>query len=299
VEHQEPAAVSAKGFALVEWLIASMLVITLAGAVFAVVIPVRDVIARTQQRVDLVSGARGALDLLLADLREAGAGPGVQHATDDFARVLPPIVLMGDLDSPFVSAPATAIAIHRVPSLAAQGRLAAAAVAGDSVLRLTITTRCPSSAPACGFTPGDHAVLFTNTTSELVRVAAVFNDSVALTAGVTRDFPVDAVLSRVVTTTYGVRPSGADFSLVRRTDGGAEQALLDHVVKFELGADNPKASASRLVTVRLRVQTAAAHLRGPAGDLFVHGGTASGPRQWIPDIELRAELALRNVSEVP
>jgi hypothetical protein len=34
-------------------------------------------------------------------------------------------------------------------------------------------------------------------------------------------------------------------------------------------------------------------LRGPAGTLFRHGGTARAPRAWVPDIELRTSVALR------
>ena len=52
----------------------------------------------------------------------------------------------------------------------------------------------------------------------------------------------------------------------------------------------------RAVTVAMRVQAAVAALRGPAGPLFTHAGTASGGTRWAPDIGVTLTIALRNQS---
>lgn len=52
----------------------------------------------------------------------------------------------------------------------------------------------------------------------------------------------------------------------------------------------------RTVAVTLRVETASAALRGPASALFSNGGTSRGGSTWVPDQELRFELAPRNLN---
>ena len=52
----------------------------------------------------------------------------------------------------------------------------------------------------------------------------------------------------------------------------------------------------RGVGVRIRVQAALSALRGPAGALFVNGGTSRGGNQWLPDIDVRVQVAPRNLN---
>ena len=284
-----------RGFTLIEWLIASTLVIIVAGAVFAAIAPVRDVVERTRYRGELVMGARGALDLLMADLREAGSRAAVARLDDDPSASLPPVSLMASLDSAGVTQPATAVIIRLVPLLGAQARLAAAAIAGENMLRVDTASRCFSGSPACGFLPGDRAVVFADAAAAAVTIANVFNGLVVLDAPITTDFRAGAVLCRLVSITYGIR-AGDDgaYRLVRLTDAGAEQPLLDNVVGFDIYAGGPDASRPRHLDVRLRVQAAPDDLRGPAGYLFRRAGTANSVRRWLPDVELRTIVALRN-----
>lgn len=51
----------------------------------------------------------------------------------------------------------------------------------------------------------------------------------------------------------------------------------------------------RRVQVTLRVQAARAALRGPAGILFLHGGTA-GSARYVPDREMRFDVSPRNLN---
>jgi hypothetical protein len=52
----------------------------------------------------------------------------------------------------------------------------------------------------------------------------------------------------------------------------------------------------RTIAVTVRVQAANAALRGPAGALFRHGGTAHSGNRWLPDQELRFQVAPRNLN---
>ena len=124
--------------------------------------------------------------------------------------------------------------------------------------------------------------------------------------------------------TYYLRsdPSAGEFQL-RHYDGAAtDRPVLDHVVqlRFEyFGADRVRLDpgvfgdgpwypdavdshrfdedllAIRIVQVTLRVEAASAALRGPAGPLFVRGGTAWSGERYLPDREIRFTVAPRNL----
>jgi hypothetical protein len=286
---------NARGFALLEWVIASAFIVAIAAALFGAVGPVRDTFERVQQAADLAAGARSALELLVADVREARSEAGVAPRGVMMATLLPALQLLQDLDSGVAAQPAAAITTRRIPLSAAQSRLRSDVLAGESLLRLEMGARCSAGAPSCGFRSGDHAVLMSDANAELVTVEAELADAVMLQAPLTSGFAAGAVLCRIMTTTYGLRPiGGGSARLVRLTDGGAEQPLLDDVVTFEITADAEDPLVMRRLSVRLRVEAAPDHLRGPPGDLFVRGGTADSARRWLPDVELRTNVALRN-----
>jgi hypothetical protein len=52
----------------------------------------------------------------------------------------------------------------------------------------------------------------------------------------------------------------------------------------------------RRVRVTLRVQAADASFRGPAGPLFMHGGSATSSQQLVPDQEIRFDVTPRNLN---
>lgn len=52
----------------------------------------------------------------------------------------------------------------------------------------------------------------------------------------------------------------------------------------------------RRVRVNMRVQAAAASLRGPAGILFVRGGTSTSAERYVPDQEIRFDITPRNMN---
>ena len=52
----------------------------------------------------------------------------------------------------------------------------------------------------------------------------------------------------------------------------------------------------RKIGVTIRVQAAAAALRGPAGLLFTNGGSSRGSNRWLPDLEIRFQVSPRNMN---
>ena len=266
---------NARGFSLLELLLATALVIAIGGAVFAGVGPVQEVLRRWHGSVDLEMSARAALNHLTADLREAGSGPAITPLNASFLAQVPPLAVLDDLDSASPASPGTAIRITRIPHLAAQAHLGANAAAGAGLLTLETTSRCSSGPPACGFIKDDDAVLFTPGSAERVRIAATGQQFLQLTTPLTSAFPAGAVIAELITNTYGLRDAGPGLHrLVRLTGGGAEQPLVDNVVAFQVSADEDDLADARRVSVLLRVRA-------------VH--------EQLPDVELRTGIALRNI----
>jgi type II secretory pathway pseudopilin PulG len=86
---------------------------------------------------------------------------------------------------------------------------------------------------------------------------------------------------------------------------GVAQMKLDEAI-FKTGPQCPDAAAAsrydadllriRRVRVNLRVQAAAASMRGPAGVLFTRGGTSSSAQRYVPDQEIRFDITPRNMN---
>jgi hypothetical protein len=286
---------NSRGFSFVELLVAAALALLVAGALFTTAAPMKAIISRSLEGAHLEAGARAALDQVVADVREAGSDASIAPPDTRLVAVVSPLEILENLDSAPVGPPGAAVRVRRIPSGAAQGRLRAPAFVGDTILRLDVTSNCLSGPPSCGFDAGT-AVLFTSTISTLVSIAATAQESAILSAPLTSAFPPGAVLSELLTTSYGLRPvPGAGARLVRITTNGAEQPLLDDVVLFEVDADDADLTRARRISLRLRVEAGLAYLRGPAGYLFTRAGTATSATQWLPDAELGADVALRNV----
>jgi hypothetical protein len=52
----------------------------------------------------------------------------------------------------------------------------------------------------------------------------------------------------------------------------------------------------RKIRVTVRVQSALASLRGPAGTLFLKGGTARTGYRYVPDLEVQFDVTPRNLN---
>lgn len=293
--HPHEETVSSRGFSLIELLVACALLVVVGGAVAAMATPVRDALDRATLASDLDIGRRLAVEMLAADLRGAGSDPAVAGGALLLARVLPRVVPLPDLASSTFGLPATAVRVNRAPPFGAQGVLAMPAAAGAVALQLETTTRCAGGPPACSFTPGMTVVVYDGAASHVASVGTVGTALVVLDTPLTTAFAAGAVVTELERVTYGLRvdPDGS-ARLVRLTGGGAEQPLLDHVVEFRVEPDTADLWHLRRVDLRVRLEAGPAAFRGPAGYLFRRGGTAVSARRWVPDVEIRFGVALRN-----
>lgn len=286
---------SARGFSLIELLVACAMLATIGGALALMAAPLGDMVDRSLAVADLEGARRGGIEALVADLREAGSAPGNAPAVPGLWQFAEPVRLLRSLETNEPANPASAVRVLRVPHPAAQAVLRTPAEPGDTVLRLDTVTRCSTGSPVCGFRPGLAAVVYDSAGLAEVAVVAVGDAQIQISAALRDRLTTGAVVAQTVTTTYGTRLA-ADGSrrLVRLTAGGAEQPVVDNVVGFAVTADSDDPRRVRQVGVVLRLEAAGPWLRGPAGPLFVRGGTATDARRWVPDVEIRASVALRN-----
>ena len=285
---------SARGFSLIEMLVACALLVTIAGAVGALAGTLRTTLARGDAAGQLEPAGRAAVSALLTDVRQAGTDAVISDPAVRIARSIARVVPTDDLDSIAFVSPGGAVRLTRI-SGGAQAIITAAAPPGTGALTLETAARCSGGPPACGFAPGGMAVLYDNASAERVEIRAVGAAMVVLEQPLASAFPAGAVLAEIVTTRYGTRRR-ADGSqqLVRITSGGAEQPVLDNVARFEVATDDPDPSRVGLVTIRLRLEAPSPSLRGPPGYLFTRAGTALDARLWLPDAELRFAVAPRH-----
>jgi hypothetical protein len=281
---------SARGFTLVELLLAAALTLGVSGVVAALAVPARDAVQRGVAHDEMAGGARAALDLLIADVRDAGAGSALLR-TARLPDLLPVITPLADLDSGLAVTTGSAVRVVTVPRGAAQGALRDPAGAGAAAIRLA-TAPCTALSPACGFAAGMPAVLADDASAAMVTMTATAGPILTFAPVLPGPFPAGASVAEIEQILYGVRDEADGSStLVRISSGGAEQPLLRHVVDFQATCTD----VTR-VTLVLRVEAASADLRGPAGPLFRRAGNARHGSRWVPDMELRATVALRNVA---
>jgi hypothetical protein len=292
--HHRMRLLRESAFTTIELLVASSLLLVVTGAIAAMALPMRDAVERSLGRADLTGSSRFAVERLLADLREAGSPPTVTPAGARLEAMMPPVVTLQDLQTHLAQSPGRAVQIASVPALAPQGELAAPVTAGTVSLPLNLTSRCTAVGLACGFRPGMTAVLFDASRFAILSVQSVDDvGTVRVAAPVNDGFAAGSVLAALSISVYGLRLNADGSSRLVRVRQGSEQPILDHVVDFAIEQTGPDPFRVRRVQLRLRLEAASAALRGPAGYLFTRGGAATRARQWVPDIEVRTSVALR------
>jgi Tfp pilus assembly protein PilW len=291
---------NARGFTLLELVIACALLVAVAGTVASLAGPIRAAYERSLGTSDLAGAARAVLERLAADVRDAGSGAAIAPPGVRLSGVLATIEPLRDLDVDFAGVPARALRLTTATRAAPQGLLISAAAPAVTHLDLAHADRCHSQAPGCGFSSGMMAVLHDGARAQVVRVHSVAGSTVLIHNPLSVGFPAGAALTAVTVTSYGVRPEAdGTFRLVRVTTGGSEQPILQNVVDFEVTVSGDDVIRIGRVDVLLRVQAAAASARGTAGSLFRRAGTSTSGARSIPDLELRVSLTARNKERQP
>ncbi len=88
-----------------------------------------------------------------------------------------------------------------------------------------------------------------------------------------------------------------DATLMQYDGDLTDLPVVDHVVR--LAFEHVGFPDTRRVRVTLRVEAAPAALRGPSGPLFTRAGTSTSAERYVPDRQIRFEVAPRNFDVRP
>ena len=234
------AAMNARGFTLVELLVATLLLLVISGAAATLAASMRDAFERTVSAGDTVTRGRSAVEALAIDVRQAGTGLA------DVDAVAVPHASLTRLE---IAAPFTALTVLRAAH-GVRGVLRDPLTAGATTLQLEESFGCAGSDRSCGFTPGTLAAIYDGARLERVAVSGIVESAsrLILSAPITTSFAAGASVVALATTTYGTRADAGGIRFVRSVTGGAEQTLIDHVVDvtFTLeGAATPPVPGAR------------------------------------------------------
>jgi Prokaryotic N-terminal methylation motif len=262
------------------------------------------------------------------------AGPLAGPLNASFAPVLPYRIGAINADSPgqFFS---DRIAVVYVPPTSAQTRTANQVASTAPTVGITSERGCPEADVACGFEKGMGAILMDSTGAwDAFTVADVLGPSLQLHhrgAQLSTSYEAGSPVSQVVTCTYWLKtdiPTNT-YQLMRYDGNQSDVPVADNVVglAFEYFGEPGPASGTadlvplpqsqltdgpwrpdaaspgrydadllrvRRIRVTLRVQAAAA-FRGPAGLLFLRGGTARSSERYLPDREITFDVTPRNL----
>lgn len=306
-----------KGFTLVELLVAATITLTVTAALLAAMSPADGIFsseleaADQQQRLRVSSGVF-VRDLVMSELvlpyrssRTSGDPPGTFRA--DAVTVV-------------------------YASSHARATLANALAAESGQARVNIGPGCPLNDLVCGLSRASTALLSDDSKSfDAFRIDDVQEEVLVLRHTMTDSAKTYAPGSRLVEAVFRsyflkVDMTTDSIQLVR-DDGGGPVPVVDHVVGLRLeyfgGASNtesldatrltdgpwlPDAAAAnrfdadllhvRSIAVTLRVESALASLRGPAGPLFSRGGTSRRGSRFLPDFQIRVHVSPRNIGNM-
>lgn len=256
-------AAGARGFSLVEVLIALALMVTLGGALMALVLAGGSIARAQPEAWDVHQRARIAMQTLGAELALAGAGPDRGPGRGPLAASFPPIEIAAD----------GSLTVWYVTGRGGQASLASALPAGGADAAIANAGDCPAARPACAFTAGSTAILFRPGGSRAaLRIDAVSDVALTFRAGPPSGYPAGASLAEGEVRTYRVDPVARQ--LLRRDDAtGASLPVIDGIAAMsaELHGDGVVR-----VTLRLAGTTAASDLAiafdVPVPNLMLAGG---------------------------
>jgi type II secretory pathway pseudopilin PulG len=153
---------SDSGFTLVESLVATALMLTVSGAVFALMTPALSGSHAQPEAADMQQRARVAADVIQRDLRMVGAGLGAGPQTGPLGRYFAPVVprrIGRQLADPFAVVRSDAISITYSASLWQTTTLDPMLPAAPS-LRVDARPNCPAGRPVCGYAAGTDLLVF-------------------------------------------------------------------------------------------------------------------------------------------
>jgi prepilin-type N-terminal cleavage/methylation domain-containing protein len=232
-------AAGARGFSLVELLVA-MALMAMVGGAFMTLVLAGESIARAQPEAwDVHQRARIAMQTLGAELALAGAGPDRGPRRGPLVSSFSPVEIAAD----------GSFTVWYVAARGGQGSLASALPPGRADAALAHAGDCPTARPACAFTPGSTAILFTpGGARDALRIDAVMDVSLMFRAGPQSAYPAGASIAEGEVRTYRVDSTARQ--LVRRDEAtGASLPVVDGIVA--MAAEIREGGTVIRVTLRL------------------------------------------------
>lgn len=258
-------AAAARGFSLVELVIA-MALMAMVGGAFMTLVLAGGSIARAQPEAwDVHQRARVAMQTLGAELALAGAGPDRGPKRGPLAASFPPVEIGFD----------GSLTVWYVAARGGQASLASALPAGASEAALANAGDCPTPRPACAFRAGSAAILFRPGGSRAaLRIDEVRDVSLTFRAGPPSLYPAGASIAEGEVRTYRVDPIARQ--LLRRDEAiGTSFPVVDGVAA--MSAELREDGTVVRVTLRLAGATPASDLVVafdiPMPNLMLAGGT--------------------------
>lgn len=232
----------ARGFSLVELMIAMAITVTAAGALLSLVMAGQRIARLQPEAADLQQRARIAAQVISTELARAGAGLDAGALAGPLAARFTPVsdAAGGGLTIWYVSGPG------------AQATLAAPLSA--DALAATITLNAPCATASCGFTPDTTAVIFDNAgCHDLARVEDATPSGLVLAAAArTCAYAAGAAIAQGEVWTFHVDPSTRQ--LLRRDEAtGISVPVSDNVAAMNVD----HLDGGRRVRVTLRFVPAA------------------------------------------
>jgi hypothetical protein len=271
----------ARGFTVIELLIALTMTLAIAGALANVVQPARAVFDRVPGELDLQQRGRTAIDVLSQALRSSGRNVAVTESLGPFSDLLPTVLL----SAPDENGGFTELKVIAPVADPAQGVLSSAP-AGPAAALILEPGLCPGVNDVCGFQPGSFAVIVDGLGHyDVFEVAATVAAARLLTPArpLSRSYPAASAIVEVDEFTFTLSQQADDsYTLVRRTAAGAILPVVDNVNGLSFHGVGQDVAAGFLqyrevdVTVSVEAQT----------DLL---------RRVLPDRVFRTSIRLRNV----
>jgi Tfp pilus assembly protein PilW len=260
-----PVDGQARGFTVVEMLIALGIILSIAGTVASLVPPARAVFDRVPADLDLQQRGRTAIDVLSQALRSAGKDVAATAGLGSLADILPALTVADSADGGSTFRSITVI----VPVLnGAQGVSEAAQSTSAAAITLA-TSPCPNVKDVCGFVTGTTAVIADgNGARDVFVVASTSAGARRLTPNhaLSRAYPAGSAVVEVDADTFKLADQAdGSSSLIRQTAAGAIQPIVDFIdeLTFTVSGDAVPAGFLRLrqIDIAVRVQAATESMR--------------------------------------
>jgi hypothetical protein len=235
------------GFTVMELAVASLIMITVTGAVFSLMNPSQGMFQVQPEVSDLQQRLRVGVDTLQKDLVMAGAGTYAGEkagALNYFIAPIMPYVAFGDVTDPSkgVYFRDDVISLVYVPPTPSQTTIAEGMPEKSVEMKVNKQPNCPpvKGEELCGFDPGDHAIIFDDSGNwDMFTITQVQDPAIHMQH---RDdafsvkYETNSAMTEIVTAMYYFKPAGAGgtgLQLMYYDGWNTDLPVVDNVVKLQ------------------------------------------------------------------